>query len=132
MATRTQARECVISLAYAKDINNNIDEYIEEFLEEKKIRNKQKNFALLLLNGTFENLENIDEKINSFLKDWKVANIGNIERAILRVSTYELLYTKTQSAIIINEAIEISKKLCQENSAKFINGVLDAINKELS
>ncbi len=131
MATRHQARESVISLLYAKDIGNSgIQKYIDDILEDRKIRNKQKEFALSLYNGVLENLDKIDKEVNSHLKEWKIEEIGSIERAILRLGTYEILFTKLDDAVVINESIELSKTLASETAPKFINGVLDAIVKD--
>ncbi len=131
MATRHQVRESVIGLLYAQDIGNSgIDKFADEIFEEKKIRNKQKDFALSLYSGIKDNLENIDLTIDLHLKEWNLEKIGNVERAILRMGTYELIYTQLDSAVIINEAIELAKKLCNETSPKFVNGVLDAVLKE--
>lgn len=133
MATRHQVRESIVGLLYASDIGNEgIDKFLDEIFEEKKIRNKQREFAMELYKGIKENIETIDAEINKYLKEWDLDNIGNIERAILRLGAYELLYTKLDDAVVINEAIELAKKLCNETSPKFINGVLDALkrNKE--
>ncbi len=131
MATRHQAREAVTSFLYANDIGNeNIDKFIEEMLEEKKIRHKQKDFALSLYKGVKEHLEEIDKEINTHLKGWEFDRIGKIERAILRLGAYELMFTDLDGAIVINEALELTKKLADEKAAKFINGVLDSIKKD--
>ena len=131
MATRHQARESIITLLYAEDIGNSgIDKFIDELFEEKKIRNQQKEFALGLYQGVKEHLSIIDEAINHHLKEWNLNEIGTLERAILRLGAYEVLYTELDNAVIINEAIELAKKLCNETSPKFINGVLDAISKD--
>ncbi len=133
MATRHQSRESVISLLYAKDIGNeNIGKFVDDMLEDKKIRNKQKEFALSLFEGIGENLEAIDNEINKHLKEYKVHELGHIERAILRLGTYEILKTDLDNAVIINEAIELSKDLASDTAPKFVNGVLDAIAKEHS
>lgn len=130
MATRHQVRESIVGLLYASDIGNDgIDKFADELFEEKKIRNKQLEFAKDLYSGIKINLESVDEVINSYLKEWNLSEIGNIERAILRLGTYELLHSELDDAVVINEAIELAKKLCNETSPKFINGVLDAIMK---
>lgn len=130
MATRHQVRESIVGLLYASDIGNDgIDKFADELFEEKKIRNKQLEFAKDLYSGIKVNLESVDEVINSYLKEWNLSEIGNIERAILRLGTYELLHSELDDAVVINEAIELAKKLCNETSPKFINGVLDAIMK---
>ena len=132
MATRHQAREAVIGLLYAYDLGNEeIKKFAESILEEKKIRNKQREFALNLFKGTVENLEKIDEEIKKHLESWDIERVGYIERAILRLGAYELMFTDLDKAIAINEAIELAKKLGTDQSPKFVNGVLDAIAKDL-
>ncbi len=133
MATRHHAREAVTSFLYANDIGNeDIDKFIDEILEDKKIRNKQKEFAISLYKGVKEHLKEIDEEINSHLKGWEFDRIGKIERAILRLGAYELMFTDLDRAVVINEALELTKKLADEKATKFINGVLDAIRKRFS
>ena len=130
MATRTQARESVIGLLYAYDLGNEkITLFVDEILEDKKIRNKQKDFALKLFNGVVENLETIDAQIASHLDKRGLEDIGSVERAILRLATYEILFESLDKPIIINEAIELSKRLASDNAPKFINGILDKVKK---
>jgi N utilization substance protein B len=131
MATRHQARTAVVGLLYAYDLGNeNISKFSDEILEEGKIRNKQKAFSDTLFQGTIENLEMLDAKIQEHLKDWDYDAIGKVEKAIMRLGAYEILVAKTDKAIIINEAVELAKELADEKSPQFINGVLDALDKE--
>ena len=131
MATRTQARESVVGLLYAYDLGNeSIVDYAQEMLQENKIRNKQQEFALDLFQGTIKNIEAIDELLNTKLNERKIHEIGQVEKAILRQSTYEIIFAHTPKAIIINEAIELSKKLASDMAPKFVNGVLDALEVE--
>lgn len=131
MATRHQARMAVVSLLYAYDLGNqSIAEFTDEILEDKKIRNKQKEFAMYLFTGVMENLENIDKAIINNLNDWDFDRLGSIERATLRLGAYEIMYTQLDAPVIINEAIEVTKAFGTEQSPKFINGVLDAISKD--
>ncbi len=130
MATRHQARTAVVGLLYAYDLGNeNIAKFSDDILEEDKIRNKQREFSHQLFNGTIENLKMIDEEIEKHLTDWDYDSIGKVEKAILRLGSYEILVAKTDRAIIINEAVELAKELADDKSPKFINGVLDAIGK---
>ena len=130
MATRHQVRESVISLLYAKDIGNEkIDKFVDDIFEDKKIRNKQKEFALSLFEGVNANVNELDEMVDKHLKEWKIDSVGHIERAILRLGTYEILKTDLDDAVIINEAIELSKSLAGDTAPKFINGVLDSVQK---
>ena len=131
MATRHHARMAVVSLLYAYDLGNgNIAEHTNEILEEKKIRNKQKDFALGLYEGVMEHIEECDKAIIAHLKEWDFERLGAIERATLRLAAYEILFTELDSAVVINEAVEITKAFGTEQSPKFINGVLDAIAKD--
>lgn len=131
MATRHQARMAVVSLLYAYDLGNgNIAEHTDEILEEKKIRNKQRDFALSLYEGVMKHISPVDEAIIKHLKDWDFERLGTIERATLRLATYEILFGELDSAVVINEAVEITKAFGTEQSPKFINGVLDAISKD--
>ena len=131
MATRHHARMAVVSLLYAYDLGNgNTSQHSAEILEEKKIRNKQKDFALSLYEGVMENLDACDTAIIEHLKEWDFERLGAIERATLRLATYEILFGDLDSAVVINEAVEITKAFGTEQSPKFINGVLDAISKD--
>ncbi|EAI7800000.1 transcription antitermination factor NusB [Campylobacter coli] len=129
MATRHQVRQSVISLLYTLEMNEKNENFIDEFLNEKKIRNEQKNFTLSLYEGIIKNLDDIDKNLNPYLNENEIEKLGHIERAILRLGAYELLFTDTPNAIVINEAIELAKELANDNSPKFINGVLDTLVK---
>ncbi len=130
MATRTQARESVIGLLYAYDLGNvEIVKFIDDLLEEKKIRNKQKEFALNLFHGAIQNLEAIDEQIVAFITQGTIEDVGSVEKSILRLAIYEILFESLPKAVVINEAIELSKKLASDGAPKFINAILDQVKK---
>lgn len=130
MATRAQARESVIGLLYAYDLGNEgIASFVDDILEDRKIRNKQKEFALRLFNGVIEHLEELDTEITSHLDKRGLEDIGSVERSILRLATYEIKFESLDKPIIINEAIELAKRLAGDNAPKFINGLLDKVNK---
>ncbi len=131
MATRHQARMAVVSLLYAYDLGNrDIKDFSDDILEEKKIRNRQRDFALDLFEGVVDKLEPIDIAIAKHLKDWDFDRLGSIERATLRLGAYEILFTPLDTPVVINEAIEVAKAFGSEQSPKFINGVLDSISKD--
>lgn len=128
MATRSQAREAVIALLYAYDSGNkDITKLAREMLEDKKIRHKQQDFAMDLFEGVLANLKNLDCEIKKYLKDWDFDKLGGLERAILRLGSYELLFTTTDRPVVINEAIELAKNYAEEMAPKLINGILDSI-----
>jgi len=130
VATRAQARESVIGLLYAYDLGNDgIVKFVDDILEDKKIRNKQKEFALNLFNGVVNNLEVIDKNISENLDKRGIDDMGSVEKSILRLAAYEIIFETLDKPIVINEAIELSKKLASDTAPRFVNGVLDKINK---
>ena len=131
MATRHQVRQAVVSLLYAREMGSCGEEFVEEFLEEKKIRNDQRSLALSLFHGILEHADELVALLNARLKEWKINEIGSIERAVLRLGAYEMKFTPTDKAVIINEGIELGKELGGDSAPKFINGVLDALKADL-
>ena len=130
MATRRQVREAVVSILYSFDLGNEaVDKSAEIIFEDKKIRNAQKSYGQELLQGVLDSLESVDEIVLTALKERDMGDIGSVEKAVLRLGAYEIIHNLADRAVIINEAVEISKLLGAENSAKFVNGVLDSINK---
>ena len=123
MATRHNVRQSIVSLLYSNEINPVTAEFEEEFLEEKKIRNERKNEA----QQTFKEVLASKEK----LKDGDFSKVGATELAILRLGLYEMKFSQTDKAVIINEAIELAKELGSDQAPKFINGVLDKIKAAL-
>jgi N utilization substance protein B len=131
VATRTQARESVVGLLFAYDLGNaEIAKFSDEILEDKKIRNKQKDFAMTLFDGVMANIKAIDEEINTHLNDRGIDGIGSVEKSILRLAVYEIQHSPLDKPVAINEAIELTKKLAGDNAPKFINGVLDKVEKK--
>ncbi|WP_341464085.1 transcription antitermination factor NusB [Helicobacter winghamensis] len=130
MATRTHARVAVAQLLYAYGSGNDgISKFVEEILSEHKIKNAQNEFAKTLFNGVLEHLEEVDLRIKHQIKNWDFERIGDMERAILRLGAYEIIFSGMDKAIVINEALEITKNFSNETSTKFINGILDGIAK---
>jgi N utilization substance protein B len=132
MATRTQVRTAVVQMLYAIDLGNeDMKSQISEYLEERKIKGTKAKWGEELFGGVLEHLEKIDEVIKNHLsKEWDFDRLDNVDRAILRLGVYEELFTDLPYQVVINEAVEIAKLLSNENSTKFINGMLDKIAKE--
>ena len=133
MATRRQVRETVVSLLYSVDLGNeNAAKHADAVFEERKIRNKQLEFGKHLFGSIVANLPMIDERLQSVMTEWELDRVGSIEKAALRLVAYEILFEELDKAVVINEAVELGKLFGAENSAKFINGVLDAVAKTKS
>ncbi|AFG37684.1 transcription antitermination factor NusB [Spirochaeta africana] len=88
-------------------------------------------FARLLFSGTLEHLQDIDANIERHLEHWDLARIRKVDLAILRMSTYALLYQPgIPAGVTIDEAVHIAKEYGTDESYRFINGVLDSIHKQ--
>ena len=87
-----------------------------------------------IVNGVLENQDNIDETINKYLDNWDLDRLGKTDRAILRLSTYEMIYYDTPKVVVINEAVELAKKYSDDKVVKLINAVLDKVrdNEEVN
>jgi N utilization substance protein B len=133
MSLRRKAREYALQILFQYDlVNGNLNEIMEEFWKDKRVNSKIVSFCSQLINGTIDNLKEIDKCISQHSLNWKLERMSTVDRNILRMATYELLFQKeTPAPVVINEAIEVAKKFGTEESAKFINGILDAIRRSL-
>lgn len=92
---------------------------------------EQEKFIKEVYEGTLNHREEIDELISSFTVGWKVERLAVLDRNILRMAIYEMLYSEeTPAAVVMNEAIELAKEYGTDQAPKFINGILDRIWKE--
>lgn len=88
-------------------------------------------FPRLLISGTIENIEEVDKIIIENLHNWDFSRLNLVDKAILRLSVYSLLFQKDiPSTIIIDEAINIAKDYGTDDSFKFVNGILDSIKNK--
>ena len=132
MATRHQVRQAVITFLYAHEMDTFNEDFASEYFAEQKIKNEQKNFAETLFGGVLENIDNIDEKINSYLSSFKLAELGAMERAILRLGAHEILAQTCEARVAISEAVALASEFGSTNGVKLVNGVLDNIAKDKS
>ena len=135
MSSRRKGRILAFQTLFSKDFNNNSTEELIKFnwMDASKLENFDNDtidFAKLLVIGTIENLEEIDSAIKKQLKSWDFNRIVKVELAILRLSVYSLLFQKDiPGTVTINEAIDIAKDYGSDEAYRFINGILDGINK---
>jgi N utilization substance protein B len=129
---RRRAREYAIQLLFQYDLTGSDlnEDLLNEFWESNNETPDVKEFTHNIVRGTIENLGSIDEIIKNAAEHWSIDRMAVVDRNILRAATYELFYkSDIPASVIINEAIEISKKYSAEDSSAFINGILDKINK---
>jgi len=132
MRKRTLARNCALKFLYQIDITKElIDDVLEDFWQtQDDIDNSVRQFANILIKGTLDNLKTIDKHIVNSAANWQLKRMAVVDRNILRLATCELLYLKDiPPKVSINEAIELAKKYGDTESGRFVNGILDKINK---
>lgn len=132
--TRTEAREKIMVILYQIDFykKENIEYNLEDvFHENLEMDNK---YVKDIVNGVLENQDKIDETINKYLENWDLDRLGKTDRAILRLSTYEMMCYDTPKVVVINEAVELAKKYSDDKVVKLINAVLDKVrdNEEVN
>lgn len=138
-ANRTITREKAMTVLYQillynkNKINYMTEEVINEMMESIEVEDRKKidiEFLSNLVNGVITNIDEIDNNVSKYLENWTIERLGLTDQAIIRIATYELLFTDTPNLVCINEAIELSKKYSDEKVVKMINGVLDKIHHE--
>nr|WP_314263495.1 transcription antitermination factor NusB [uncultured Moellerella sp.] len=125
-AARRRARECAVQAIYSWQLSgNNIADVELEFLSEQDMSGVDVAYFRELLSGVATNATKLDQLMNPYLSR-QLEELGQVEKAILRVSMYELSYRQdVPFKVAINEGIELAKTFGAEESHKFVNGVLD-------
>jgi N utilization substance protein B len=100
-------------------------------LGESDLDDTARDFATRLASGTLANLELLDERIRSRAEHWRISRMAVVDRNILRLAVYEFLYEPTPRTVAINEALEIARRFSTYEATQFINGILDAIKRDL-
>lgn len=129
---RTLARECALQILYQLEVNPEpLDELLKRFWNEQdeSYSEEIRTFAEKLVRGAVGQQADIDRVIGQYADNWDLHRMAIIDRNILRFATYELLYLPdVPPKVSINEAVNLAKKFSQEESGKFVNGILDKIN----
>ncbi len=129
MSRRRQAREVVLQLLYERDINPCPDpEFPLEFVAEQIGSVEVRAFAIDLFEGVRRERQKLDEAIERAAENWRLSRISPVDRNILRIGCYELLFSgQTPAKVAIDEAIELAKRFGTADSPRFVNGVLDQV-----
>ncbi len=137
MGTRRRARE--LSLQFLYQIDSSDEQYsdpselesaISYYWESNhpKLDDETKEFSSILIKGSYSNLKSIDDIITKYSKHWSLSRMSRIDRNILRMAIYELIYMDSiPTPVTINEAVELGKIYGTEESGSFINGILDSV-----
>ncbi len=135
MGSRRKARECALQMLFAADVAEMpADDVVRSYwaeLGESDLDETARDFATRLALQTLSNLELLDERIRSRAEHWRISRMAVVDRNILRLAVYEFLYEPTPRTVAINEALEIARRFSTYEATQFINGILDAIKRDL-
>jgi N utilization substance protein B len=134
MGLRRDAREAAVQFLYQVDTHKpaEVETALAEFWKQNEEPQNVRDFANDLLRGALEKKPAIDAKIASLADNWDFERLAVVDRNILRLALYEMLFRPEIPPVVsINEAIEIAKKFSTAESGKFVNGLLDRVKNEL-
>ena len=129
--SRRLARETALQVLFQRDLRKETlitSAEVQRWAEEFNVPSASADFARKLVEDTLANLEEIDKLISSYAQDWAIQRMANVDRNVMRLAACEILfYPDIPGRVTLNEAIELAKRFGGEESAKFVNGVLDKI-----
>jgi N utilization substance protein B len=135
MGSRRKARECALQMLFAADVADAVpDEVLKTYwaeLGDSETEEAAREFATRLAAGTLAHLDALDERIRSRAEHWRIPRMAIVDRNILRLAVYEFLHEPTPRTVAINEALEIARRFSTYEATQFINGILDAIKRDL-
>jgi N utilization substance protein B len=132
MSRRSRGREVALQLLFEREHNARteraaLEQFVRERLREEPIRK----FCLFLYDGVVAHLTEIDAKISAAAENWKISRMPTVDRNILRLGAFELLFMQdTPAAVAFDEAIELARRYGTADSSAFVNGVLDRLRRE--
>ena len=131
MATRRKAREVALQAIFEQEFNDCSQAHSLRFIARRLERHPRlADWSAELFLGVVDNLEQLDQQLDKLLNNWKMERVFAADLALLRMAAYELLFTETPAAVVINEAIELAKRFGHAKSHQFINGVLDRLRSD--
>ena len=134
MATRREAREWAVQILFELDLNpsDKLDKVFSCFWVDREPDAKARAFTEELVRGAAEQRDAIDARIQELAENWDVRRIGVLERNVLRLAAYEMLFREDIPPVVsINEAVDIAKYFSNTESGRFVNGILDRMRKDL-
>lgn len=129
MGVRTRSRELALQALFFMDMNGSMSsEMVTRYRDNFDVPESAADFFMVLVNGVIGARAEIDGTIERFSAHWKLHRISGVDRNVLRIGVYELLFcSDIPSKVSINEAINLGKKFGSEESGSFINGILDSL-----
>jgi len=137
MSLRRKSREAVLQFlfqddfkGFAADSEQGLELRFADFCSLYEVQKKARPYALTLLAGVYAKRDEVDAAISRHATNWRLERIDVTDRNILRIAVYEMLHCQdVPGEVAINEALEIAKRFCADDSPAFINGILDGVRK---
>ena len=134
MASRRRARQRALQILFLWDarrppVDDAINQYYGTLYSEEEPEHDP--FVDDLVQGTVEHIGSVDERITRHAEHWRMEGMPAVDRNILRLAVYEMTLGGTPPPVAIDEALELARKFSNEESVQFVNGVLDAVRREM-
>ena len=139
MPGRSKSRERALQVLFSCDMRKlDVHEALDAFYatlhsqdDVPEARLERDRFMEALVYGTMDKQAAIDETLTKYSQNWRLERMPSVDRNILRVATYDLMRGESATAIVIDEAIELARRFSGDESIAFVNGVLDAVAKNI-
>jgi N utilization substance protein B len=143
MGLRRKARESALQMLFAADVIAGPadrpkgvvrpEELVRDYWTQlgEALDEPARDFATRLVTGTLSHVAEIDERIKSRAEHWRISRMAVVDRNVLRLAVYEFIYEPTPRTVAINEALEVARRFSTYEATQFINGILDAIKRDL-
>lgn len=130
MGIRRQSRERALQILFQWDVHGKGGHWLADFEAQHQVEPEVKRFADQLVEGVLTNRPELDKLLGAHATNWKVSRMPIVDRNILRTALYELCYMPDVPAkVTVNEALELAKRFADEETKKFVNGILDQVLK---
>jgi N utilization substance protein B len=131
MTRRSRAREVALQLLFMRDHNRNVERAAaERFVQDRLHDPAVEPFCLGLYDGVVRHVEEIDRRLGEAAENWRLPRMATVDRNLLRLGAYELLFTPdTPAPVALDEIIELARRYGSAESPGFVNGVLDQLRK---
>ena len=131
MGIRRQSRICALQLLFQWDIHGSTEHWLADYWIQHPTAPEVREFAERIVEGVMERHHELDALIGKLAANWKVARMPIVDRNILRMGLYELLWLPDVPAkVTVNEAIELAKQFADDEAKRFVNGILDKVLKD--
>lgn len=131
MSSRSKARKRAIDAIYAADLRKESPETLLAATQLQTMDRQNQDaifsYAREIVAGVIEHHSEIDDLLETYSEGWSIERMPNVDRAILRVGIWEILYTDTPNGVVVNEAVDVAKEYSTEESGGFINGLLSRV-----